>query len=214
MRVCDGVYRVEGRASNVYLLEAGPTLVDAGTPWDGERIRGLLTEAGVEADDVERVLLTHYDIDHVGTLSSLGLDCPVYVAEPDAGYLAGTTRPPLGELKGLTQRLSGSFLDRPSLPIERVGDRQQVGGFVAHRTPGHTAGHLTWVAEAQGAAFVGDLVRSVGGRLEPAPWYISADSDGIRRSIARLRAREPAVEWLCPGHGPPISGGVNALPSS
>jgi glyoxylase-like metal-dependent hydrolase (beta-lactamase superfamily II) len=213
MLVTDGVRRGRGRASNIYLVEADdPTLVDAGTPWDAGVVRDLLKEGGHEPADVSRVLLTHYDLDHVGSLGNLGLDCPVYAAEPDAGYLAGDRRPPWRGLKGAAQRVSRPLVPDHGLPVTRVSDFETVAGFVAHRTPGHTPGHLTWVHESLRTAFVGDLVRESDGRLVASPWYLSDDTAEVRSSIKRLRDRNPAVDWLCPGHGDPVDGGLTALP--
>jgi glyoxylase-like metal-dependent hydrolase (beta-lactamase superfamily II) len=41
------------------------TLVDAGWPGDEATVRAGLDAAGVAPADVDRVLLTHYDADHV-----------------------------------------------------------------------------------------------------------------------------------------------------
>lgn len=214
MLLTDGVWRVSGRASNVYLVDddGAWTLVDAGIPQDETVVRGLLAEAGIEPGDVTRVLLTHYDLDHIGTLATLGLSCPVFAADPDAAHLEGSARPPLTRWKGLTQRLSGLLASRPDIPVERVSDRGTVGGFVAHRTPGHTPGHVVWVHEGTGVALVGDLVRERDGAMEPSPWFLSDDSAAVTDSVARLRDRAPRVRWLCPGHGEPLEAGIEALP--
>jgi glyoxylase-like metal-dependent hydrolase (beta-lactamase superfamily II) len=213
VRLTADVQVCRGRASNVYLVTHGaPTLVDAGTPWDLADVRALLDERGLSSSAVERVLLTHYDLDHVGILAALDLECPIFAAAPDAAYLSGVQSPPWTSMKGVLQRLSTPFIDRPDLSVVTVEDLATVGGFTAHHTPGHTAGHLTWVHEGADVAFVGDLVRERGGRLQPSPWYLSADTSAVRRSIRRLHERRPAVEWLCPGHGDPIGGGIAALP--
>lgn len=213
MRVTQGVRRRRGRASNIYLVEDDAvTLIDAGTPWDGGVLRDLLAETGQRPIDVDRVLMTHYDLDHVGTYGQLGVDCPVYAADPDAAYLAGERRPPWSRLKGFTQRLTQPLVPEHDLEIERVTDRQTVAGFTAHHTPGHTPGHVTWVTESRATAFVGDLVRETGGRLKASPWYLSDDTAAVRSSLRRLHERDPAVDWLCPGHGEPVAGGIAALP--
>ncbi|WP_411968245.1 MBL fold metallo-hydrolase [Haloferax sp. YSSS75] len=210
------VRRVRLRVANAYLVTRGDetVLVDAGTPWDRDRLLGSIADAGYDAGDIDRVLLTHYDFDHVGTLATLGLrtDATIHAAEPDASYLTGESNPPLRSHKGAAQRLAAPFLDRPTNPVERVDDGDEVAGFVAYHTPGHTPGHTAYVDERLGVAFVGDMVQERGGRLVPAPWVITGDTDRNRLSIREFAARCPPVDVVAMGHGDPIvENGYGAL---
>jgi glyoxylase-like metal-dependent hydrolase (beta-lactamase superfamily II) len=49
----------------------GPTLVDTGLPGQVDAIATALDEAGVHLADLRRIILTHQDIDHVGSLHDL-----------------------------------------------------------------------------------------------------------------------------------------------
>ncbi|MEP7190263.1 MAG: MBL fold metallo-hydrolase, partial [Roseiflexaceae bacterium] len=49
----------------------GPTLVDTGLPGQLDAITTVLAEAGVGVQDLKRIILTHQDIDHVGSLHDL-----------------------------------------------------------------------------------------------------------------------------------------------
>jgi glyoxylase-like metal-dependent hydrolase (beta-lactamase superfamily II) len=49
----------------------GPTLVDTGLPGQLDAITTVLAEAGVRVADLKRIILTHQDIDHVGSLHDL-----------------------------------------------------------------------------------------------------------------------------------------------
>ena len=125
----DGLWRIEGSAANAFLVRDGDGedaplfLVDAGVPGDADAIRATISNAGYGLQDIDAVLLTHYDYDHVGALASLPeLDCPVYAHEPDASFLDGTDTPGLWPHKALLQRVSGAFLDDPGRPVERVAD--------------------------------------------------------------------------------------------
>ena len=220
----DRVFRLALRGVNAYLVDDRPgdgdaagddgswTLVDAGTPLDAGRLRGSLADAGVAPADVDRVLLTHYDLDHVGTLATLGLDAPVHVAEPDASYLDGTAKPPLSNHKGLFQRVTGPFVRRPDLPVERVTDGEEVGGFRAVRTPGHTPGHTAFVHDGYGVAFVGDVVMEDDGDLSPSPWLLCYDAAENEASVRALAERAADVDAVCMGHGDPVrTGGGDAL---
>jgi glyoxylase-like metal-dependent hydrolase (beta-lactamase superfamily II) len=181
------------------------TLVDAGTPLDAERLAAEIEATGHDVSEIERVLLTHYDIDHAGGLTKLGLrDATVYVGRDDADLLAGRARPDARTPKGLLHRLTGPFTDAPDLAVEAVGDGDRVGTFQVYETPGHTPGHVAYASEALSIAFVGDLVIERDGELRPSPWYLSYDTEDVRESIHDFADREPAVEVLAMGHGVPF----------
>jgi glyoxylase-like metal-dependent hydrolase (beta-lactamase superfamily II) len=213
--IADGVRLLDCRGVNAYLvLDDVPTLVDAGTPWDEETIRRGLDEAGVDVSDIGRVLLTHYDLDHVGTLAALApdLDASVHAYGVDAELLRGARSPPLGNHKGLIQRLGGLVTDRPDLDVVGVRDGETLGSFTAYHTPGHTPGHVAYVSEELGVGLLGDLVSESDGELGPSEWIISYDTDAVLDSIRDLAERAPPFEVACVGHGDPLaSGGSEAL---
>ena len=213
--IADGVWRFELRAANAYLVfDDVPTLVDAGTPWDEAAIRDAFDDVGVEVADVGRVLLTHYDLDHVGTLAALApeLDAPVHAYGFDAELLRGTRSPPLSNHKGLIQRLGGLVTDRPDLDVVGVRDGEAIGSFTAYHTPGHTPGHVAYVSEELGVALLGDLVSEADGALDPSEWLISYDTGQVLDSVRDLAERAPPFEVACIGHGDPVtSGGSEAL---
>lgn len=183
------------------------TLVDAGTPFDANAVQAAIEETGHTLADVERVLVTHFDVDHVGGLSKLDLpNATVYMGSPDADYLTGRQRPPLDGHKSALQRVFTPFVST-DLDVEVVGDGDVVGSFTVYETPGHTEGHVAYVSSALSVAFVGDLVRESDGELAPSPWVISHDTGDVADSIHDLADREPAVEVLGMGHGVPFMRG-------
>ncbi|MFO8115634.1 MAG: MBL fold metallo-hydrolase [Halorubrum sp.] len=211
--LADGVWRFELRGVSAYLVDDDvPTLVDAGTPWDEAAVREGLADAGVDVADVERVLLTHYDLDHVGTLAALtpDLDAPVYAGAFDAAILRGDRSPPLRNHKGALQRLTGLFTTRPDLEVNAVVDGERLGSFTAYHTPGHTPGHVAYVSEDLSVAMLGDLVSESDGALEPSEWLISYDTDRVLDSVRDLAERAPPFEVACVGHGDPITSGGGA----
>ena len=210
-RLAPGVWRLELTGVNAYLADDGTlTLVDAGTPWDARALKRQVAATGRDYRDVDRVLLTHYDLDHVGGLAELDLDVPHYAADPDASYLDGTDRPSLGDRKGLSQRAAATLLDRPDAEVRRVRDGSAVDGFRAFATPGHTPGHVSYLHDELGVAFLGDLVRGRGDALEPSPWATTGDPAQNRESVAALASRTPAFSVAAPGHGDPVTEGGSA----
>jgi len=204
----DGVWWLDLGQVNAYLLEDDEELllVDAGTPSASEQIRSAVEAVGFEVADIEHVLLTHYDVDHIGGLQALTpeLSAPVYAGEPDASYLSGHEKPPLRSWKGTFQRVTGLFATRPSLEVERVEAGDSIGSFTVYETPGHTPGHVCYVSESLGVGFLGDLVREQRGELTHAPWFLSDDSSAIRASVRALAEVGLEFSIACPGHGTPL----------
>lgn len=217
--ITDGLWHVDCRTRdkpNAYLLEDGElTLVDAGWPGDAETVREGIRDAGFTLGDVDRVLLTHYDADHVGSLGRLtpALDAPIYVHRIDAPYVAGDRLPPWTARHGIEtlHRLYYRRLDLPALPIHRLEDGDTVGGFRVHHTPGHTPGHVAYVHEDRDAVFLGDLAIGWDEDLRLADRITSYDRAEAKASARTLLDRLDDFEHACPGHGPPLTDGYEKL---
>jgi len=211
-QVVDGVWLLElglvaPLASNAYLVDDGTvTLVDAGLPYNYPRLGEELGAAGYARTDVDRVLLTHYDLDHVGGLARLGGAPPTHLGERDVDLLRGAADGGLHH-KGLFHRGLRRLFDLGERDLRRVADGDRIGGFEAFHTPGHNPGHTAFVHEELSAAFLGDLVWEDDGGLTPPFWLDSYDMREVRRSIRGFAARTPAFEAACMGHGTPFAAG-------
>ncbi|MEF8900067.1 MAG: MBL fold metallo-hydrolase [Halovenus sp.] len=209
-RLTETVWWCNFQGVNAYLLRDGDalTLVDAGMTWHAPGVARAASVAGGGLDAIERVLVTHYDVDHVGALGRLeGLDATVYAREPDASYLTGSERPPWTNGKGALQRAFGLFGSTPSPPVESIDDGERIGPFTAYATPGHSPGHTAFVSESHSVAFVGDLVRESGGEFRPVPSILNYDTDRSRTSLREFVDRVPPFEAACMGHGTPFGEG-------
>ncbi|WP_323191428.1 MBL fold metallo-hydrolase [Halostella sp. PRR32] len=217
----DGLWQLDCQTRdkpNAYVVDDGEiTLVDAGWPGDEVTVRDGLSDAGFEPSDIDRVLLTHYDADHVGTLSKLtpALDAPVYVHRLEVSYVAGDRLPPWTARCGLEalHRLYYRRLTLPDLPIRAVEDGDTIGGFRAYHAPGHTPGHVVYVHEELSASFLGDLAYGLGDSLRPSGRITSYDHKQVEESIQSLSDRTGSFEYACPGHGPPLRDGHHRLSS-
>ncbi|MFB6353574.1 MAG: MBL fold metallo-hydrolase [Halobacteriales archaeon] len=207
------VYRLDLGFVNAYLVDDGEvTLVDAGTPGAADSLRAELEAAGYAPADLDRVLVTHFDLDHVGGLARLGAEAPVHAMEPDASVVDGSATPPLSTQKGLLQRLMALRYTPPDRPVDRVADGEAVGGFTAHHAPGHTPGHTVYRHDTLPVALLGDCVREAGGRLKTPPWFLNNDTAENAASVRSLADRELAFAVAAMGHGEPlVEGGDEAL---
>lgn len=217
-RLSEGVWRLElglvrPLASNAYLLVDGDvTLVDTGLPRNWPTIRQEIKATGHRVTDIDRILLTHYDLDHVGGLRRLkAFDGPVYLGTDDARLLTGEWNPPLFHHKGLFHRAARRFFPLGDVDLHRLEDGDRVGGFVAYHTPGHNPGHTAYVHEALRAGLLGDLVWEDGGALTPPFWLDSYDIRQLHESIRRFVQRAPEFDLACVAHGRPLQGGSDAL---
>lgn len=213
-RLAAGVWRLDlglcpPLASNAYLLADGEvTLVDAGLAVNLPSLGGEVRATGHHPADVDRVLLTHYDVDHVGGLRSLERRTPVYIGEADGRLLSGEWDPPPLHHKGLFHRAARRLFPlADDLDLHRLADGDTVGGFTAYHTPGHNPGHMVYLHEGLSACMLGDLVWERNGDLVTPYWLDSYDVDRLCESIRRLADRVPEFDLACTGHGRPIVAG-------
>ncbi|MFB6228490.1 MAG: MBL fold metallo-hydrolase [Halobacteriales archaeon] len=204
--VADRLYRLDLGRVNAYLVDTGETtLIDAGTPNAVDDLRSELDDAGYDTVDIDRVLITHFDLDHVGTLAHIEFDGPIYALEPDASFLDGSRKPPLSNHKGLLQRLTDVWLTRPSIPVQRLSDGESVAGFDAHHAPGHTPGHTVYFHDTLDVAFLGDLVAEEDGSLTTAPWILTYSTSENAASVRALADSGRSFDIATMGHGTPLT---------
>jgi glyoxylase-like metal-dependent hydrolase (beta-lactamase superfamily II) len=212
-RLSAHVWWCDFQGVNAYLFrkEGSLTLVDAGMTWHAGRLeRAVAAVADNPSADtplaaVDHVVLTHYDIDHVGALSRLdGLDATVFAGSPDASFLTRTERPPWNR-KGTIQRALDVLRTTPDVTVETLADGDTVDGLTAYATPGHSPGHMVYVSERHSVAFLGDLVRTVDGEFQRVPTVFQYDRVQADQSLREFVTRAPPFEIACPGHGTPIA---------
>jgi hydroxyacylglutathione hydrolase len=136
------------------------------------------------------ILVTHTDVDHVAGVADLADGTGSEVWAP-AGEVEALR---LGETRG-GMRVS------PHDPAHTVsgGDEITVAGigFEVLDVPGHSAGHVAFLAE--GELFSGDLLFAGSvGRVDLA----GGDWDTLLESVRGLVERLPAETVVHPGHGP------------
>ena len=197
--------------ANAYLVDDGDlTLVDAGLPVPRRSMAGEIRDAGHALTDIDRVLVTHYDIDHVGGLARADIDAPLYLGSLDLRLVRRSWSPPWRHHKGAFHRLVRRLYSLSGYELRPVFDGDRIGGFRAFHTPGHNPGHTVFLHPESGAALLGDLVWNTDGGFVAPPWIDSYDTDRMRDSIARIADEQ--FEAACMGHGQPLpSGGRSAL---
>ena len=224
--VGDGVYWFSSNMTNWHLIEDadGLTMVDAGLPGHRDLLQKGLDEIEADLTDIEALILTHADPDHIGLAEPLReQDVPVWVHEDDReAALNGGADIPKGALLHLWRPSLLRFLraqmqaDSASVsPISEIntfadGERLDVPGRpeVLH-TPGHNYGHCAFWLEDRRVLFAGDALQTMdplrGTAVQPEPERAANFNDDQAIQSARKLANFETVTLLT-GHGPPWEG--------
>lgn len=196
MFVKPNIYKVTCTdGSYVYAIrnEHGITLIDTHFPGKGEEIAAELKAAGLEP--VDRILLTHSDMDHTGNAAYLQklYDCPVYLSAREMEAV----QDPAKSKSGKDDPFSG--IERPKLS---VFDSDDIAGITVIPAYGHTWGHVCFLFD--GALFAGDLLCTEDGIIKEMELRYIRDREESWRAIKSVDA-VATFDLLCPSHGEPLS---------
>ena len=203
MQVTDGVFKVDGiRVANVYVVvtDDGLLLVDTGIPGSAGGICSFIEAMGRDLSEVRDIVLTHFDLDHVGSAAALKArtGARVSIHEADAPVLTGQ-QSPWGRM--LVVRVLYRLLVKPLTPDRLLQDGDTIGGLRVVHTPGHTAGSIALVRD-DGVVFSGDaLLSDKRGTVIPPDLRLAQDPHQASVSAEAIQALQPRL--LLAGHGAP-----------
>ena len=232
--IAPGLFRLGTEQVNWYLLEDGGRLcaIDAGFPKLADTLEQDLAKAGLSADRIEAVVLTHSDGDHIGLARALqerGARVLIHEADdpslrrpgPKGGdasvpkVLANLRRPEVRKIFGHMIRYGGAkppkvegaetFADGDALP----------GGLTAIHTPGHTRGHCALLHRGRRVLFAGDALIdhelvTKGRGPQVMPSYTNIDTAQALASLDAIEALDGDVDLLLFAHGEPWRAGPAA----
>ncbi|MFB9991038.1 MBL fold metallo-hydrolase [Deinococcus oregonensis] len=174
----------------------GATLVDTGVPGMTGQIEAALGEIGMNLSDIKRVIITHHDLDHIGSLPAVveATGAQVLTSSGELPYVQGELpgqKQPTPEMRaGMPPQMLALFDNPPKARVDQVLEDGEVldiaGGVCVVYTPGHTVGHLSLFVEADGVVISGDALGSDNGTLT-LPWpQGTADMPEAVRSLGKL----------------------------
>ena len=205
MKIVDGIYRVEGVNCNTYIAEDGDKLIliDTGLPRNDKKIIKFIVSSGRKLSDVSMIVITHFHIDHVGSLKKMqeATGARVAVGEFDADIVAGKKSPP--RPKNLMFRAFSSIIKPAAVqPNLMLKDGDKVGGLTVILTAGHSEGSISLLDTRRKVMFVGDALRFVDGKLAESPGQFNLDSAKARETIGKISTFD--FEVMLGGHGDPL----------
>lgn len=194
----------EERRMNATLIwdDKNVILIDAGLPGQIENIREEVEKAGVSFDRINKIIITHHDLDHIGSLSSI-----VKNSKSEIEVLAHSGERPYIEgdkigIKFTPERLS-SMPDSMKETIKQlktkvnriVKDEENLpycGGIEVIYTPGHTPGHICLYLRKYKALVTGDAMNVVNNELiGPNPEY----TFDMKQAMESLKKRDLYLRW-------------------
>ena len=195
---------------------SGATLVDTGLPGQEEEILKQVAEAGVPSDGLKRILITHHDIDHVGSLHALKekTGATVLVPAEEVPYVDGRKQPQkmppperlaqMPEFKAILDQKQPTPVDEPLADGQRL---DFAGGVRVIGTPGHTIGHASLYLERTKTLITGDALTAENGQLSGPSGPMTPDMEEAMKSVKKLA--ELDVETIVCYHGGVIKENAN-----
>jgi glyoxylase-like metal-dependent hydrolase (beta-lactamase superfamily II) len=221
MKTSSRIHLIPGSIANTYLLvdPDGLTLIDTGIPGSAKKILRYIKKIGFNPKDLNRILLTHADYDHAGSLAALkkATGARVYASLYEARAVATGQFPrtlktdlfllkPVFALAEYLGRISPAHVD------EHLSDGQVLpvlNGLQVVDTRGHTPGHLSFFAPSLGILFSGDSILTRNYQLVGSHGAVTWDQEKADVSVRRQNALRARI--VCSGHGPIVMDGFFSL---
>nr|WP_296906018.1 MBL fold metallo-hydrolase [uncultured Marvinbryantia sp.] len=173
-----------------YTKDGTTIMIDAG--YNYERLREKMEWIGVEPAEIQHILITHQDTDHVGAVErdSDGLfrDATLYIGEVENRYLT----------KEVRRKVYGGWYKLPYVEIDnnkvllKDGQVFNIGGIRVEciMVPGHTWGHMVYLID-DAYLFTGDTIwfGPDGGRS-----FLNALAEDNRLSVKSLAALKELLQ--------------------
>ena len=207
MEIIEGIYRIDEASSNmahsnVYLVINGKELIviDTGTPGNAKKIVDFIQKIGHQPSEVTTIILTHYHMDHAGSVKDLKdlTNAKVAVSAEDADFVSGDK--PYPKPKNLLLRAASSLIKIATVNVDfKLKDGDKIGNLTVIEAAGHTPGSIFLYDPQRKVLFAGDTLRLDGGKVVAGPKQYVWDEGKERQAIAKLATLD--FDVMLPGHG-------------
>jgi glyoxylase-like metal-dependent hydrolase (beta-lactamase superfamily II) len=208
MEIITGFHQVDGVNGNCYIVVKDRLiLIDTGLPGNGKKILAYIRDTlHRNPSDIRTIILTHYHLDHIGSVNALTAVSPARVAihEEDSPFVSGRMALPVPKgWRGILFRIFGVFMKTdPFQPDILLKDRDTLEGLTCIHLPGHTPGSIGLLDPGSGVLFVGDTLRFDGKEIGGPPARFTPNMDQVHLSIRKIATF--TFDIMLPGHGIPL----------
>jgi glyoxylase-like metal-dependent hydrolase (beta-lactamase superfamily II) len=224
---------VMGRIDTVHPIllwdEQNVTIVDTGFPKQLEQLKEAIESYGISFANLNRIMLTHQDIDHIGNLPDIiqgsAIRIEVIAHEIEKPYIQGERRilrftdEAIARIDQLPDLIPESFknglkalmLNPPCAPVDRtIAGGELVPGFeciTVIDTPGHTPGHISLYHVPSRTLIAGDALVIRDGMLYGPDPESTLDMTTAIQSLRKFSAFD--IERVICYHGGLFKGNAN-----
>jgi len=219
MRIADNVEMLEisGERGVLYPVLTWDNnelvLIDTGLPGQTELINKAITEAGFMPQKITKVILTHQDLDHIGSAKIIaGLGAEILAHEDEAPYIQGEkTSIRILDLENRLDELNEGervFYERAKkgaphfyVHVDKLLKDNDIldycGGIKVIHTPGHTPGHIALLLKKSNIIVAGDAANINNGSLTGADPYYTRDVKQAQASYEKMIDDNKASAFVC-----------------
>lgn len=202
-------------------------LIDCCLVGNWELIKNSMKEKNINPEKLTKVIITHQDLDHIGSLVEIKKEIPnvkIYAHKLEIPYIDGAKKPlRLEQAEKIYDTLSENEKIGAKIFEERIKAVPKVdidvslsgneefpwcGGTKIINTPGHTPGHICIYVESKKTLISGDAVIANNGKLEIANPNFTLDMKKAMKSIKNLLNYE--IEEVICFHGGIVRGDIKA----
>lgn len=237
MKIADGIEMIEssmivmGREDTVHptIIFDNEDVILADTGFGGEdgdlKIAKQMEETGLSFASLNKVILTHQDLDHIGGLPRIlknakqrvevichGEEKPYIEGEKKLIKLTGGVMKQLDAMPEEFKKIMISvFENPPKAKVDKIiNDGEKLpycGGIIVIHTPGHTPGHICLYHMPSKTLIAGDALKLEEGKLSGPAKELCDDYKAAVKSLEKL-TRYDIKQVIC-YHGGLLTGDVN-----
>lgn len=209
MKISENVYLFENiKGANSYLYISNNnnvSIIDTGMPGNASNILSQVLEMNISTENIKYIILTHSDIDHVGSVTDLKniTGAKVAIHEKEVPYLLSQKKRKTKGIIGLILRILFKFIKTQNItPDIKLKEGDFIDDLKVISCPGHTDGSIS-LYKAESVLFSGDaIITDKNSNIKGFNRKATSDIVEAAKTINKIKNLD--FEVLLPGHGRPI----------